>query len=470
MKKIIVAVVGLLVIAVLVLPFFGAYKTEQTFNGWIAQVNRMGAYDLQWESYDKGWLQTHAVLKVGFKPGLMPASLADDGDADWYLPLNVELNHGPVLWLDGIRLGWFSGDFYLDEQHEMWVERNLQKEGDGHFFVSDVYMNLAGDTRLQDHSLPFRFTTAAGETFQVSGYNGAGTIKRSGEVEYSGKLPAFAASGGGAAKIDVEEVLFRIHSDFGRKVGEFVVPGEGEFSIKKMAVSSEDDMSFVLTDLLISSDMQLNDDQTLADMEIKMAFTNMDVMGEQISKAKLDFDFANISVVFLDQYFATIQNAYDAQGEANPMLAAQMMGLASEHLVPGGPEFNIHSLAFTTREGSLEFDGRLAIAPEAAQQMSNPMAMLSHLAVDASLLVDKPLAFRLVRQSTLRDLNAAQFEGGDQMTEDEKDALADNQAHMKLDTLTIQGMLIDKGERYASEFHFKDGQAVLNGQPLPLPF
>lgn len=468
MKKILVAIVGLLVLALLLLPFVGAYKTEETFNNWIAQVNRMGAYDLQWESYHKGWLQTQAVLKVGFKPGLMSAS--EDGEFNWYLPLNVKLNHGPVLWLDGVRLGWFSGDFYLDEQHEMWLERNLQKQGEGHFFVSDVYMNLAGDTSLQDHSLPFSFTAESGETFQVSAYSGAGSVKRSGVVDYSGKLPAFTMTSGETAEVNIQDALFRVHSDLGRKVGEYVIPGNGEFSIKKIAVTGDEDMSFVLTDLLMSSDMQVNDDQTLADMEIKMAFANMEILGEQISNAKFDFDFANISTVFLDQYFAMMQQAYDAEGAANPMLAAQMMGVASEHLVPGGPEFNIHSLAFTTREGSLEFDGRLAIAADAAQKMSNPMAILSDLTVDASLLVDKPLAFRLVRQSTMKDLNAAQFEGGDQMTDEEKEALADNQTHMKLDTLTIQGMLIDKGERYTSEFHFKDGQAMLNGQPMPLPF
>lgn len=470
MKKIIISVVGVLVIAVLLLPLVGAYKTEQTFNNWIAQVNQMGAYDLGWETYDKGWLQTRAVLKVGFKAGLMPSASTDEGENDWYLPLNVELNHGPILWLDGIRLGWFSGDFFLHEEHEMWLERNLKKEGEGHFFVSKVYMNLLGNTTLQDRSLPFSITTGSGETIQVSGYDGAGTIERSGTVEYSGKLPGFSVVGGAVDEAIIEDVLFRFRSDFGRKVGNYVVPGNGEFSIKKIAVQGDEDISFVVSDLLMSSDTQINEAQTLADFAIKIAFADMDVMGETMSNVRLDLDVANISTVFLDQYLALVQSTYDGQGEANPMLAMQMMGVASEHLVPGGPEFNVHALRFTTREGSLEFAGSLAVAPEAAQQMSNPMAMLSYLTVDASLLVDKPLAFRLVRQSTMRDLDSAQFEGGDQMTEGEKEALADNQTHMKLDTLTIQGMLVDKGERYSSEFNFKDGKAVLNGQPLPLPF
>lgn len=469
MKKIIIAVIGILLIAILTLPFVGGYKTEEVFNQWIAQVNRMGTYDLQWERYDKGWLQTQAVLKVGLNSSVLPA-LAPDESAVWYFPLNVELNHGPVLWLDAMRLGWFSGSFYLDEQHEMWLERNLQKEGDGRFFVSEVFMNLVGNATTQDHSLPFSVTTTTGETFEVSAYSGNGKISRGGVVEYSGKLPAFAIIEDEATKASVEDVALRIHSDFGRQVGDYVIPGNGEISIKKVTVKDDDELAFSMADFLVVSDVELSDDRTLADFEIKIAFANLAFLGEQITNAELEVDFANISTVFLDRYLTAVQNAYDGQGETDPMLFMQLSGLASEHLIPGGPELSIPSLTFTTPEGSLTFDGRLAVAPEAAQQMANPMAILSYLAVDASLLVDKPLAFRLAQQSTLRDLNAAQFEGGEQMTDEEKEELANNQAQMMLDAFTIQGMLIDQGANYTGEFSFKDGQAVLNGQPLPMPF
>jgi uncharacterized protein YdgA (DUF945 family) len=220
----------------------------------------------------------------------------------------------------------------------------------------------------------------------------------------------------------------------------------------------------------MSSDMQLNADKSLANIKIKGSFADMEFMGEKISNAQLDLGFSNFSVLFLDQYLAVIQAGYDTENDANQMLAMQAMNLATQHLLPGGPQIHVDSLAFTTREGSLEFDGHLAVAPEAARLTDNPMAMISHVALDASLLVDKPLAFRLMRQSTMNDLNEAQFEGGGQMTDAEKEALADNQTHMKLDMLTLQGMLIDKGEQYSSEFHFKNGEAELNGRAMPLPF
>src|SRR5690606_158453 len=128
-------------------------------------------------------------------------------------------------------------------------------------FVSEIYMNLVGDATVRDHSLPFSFTTTAGETIQVSAYGGAGQITRAGVVDYSGKLPAFTVTGGEVAEASVEDFLFRIHSNFGEKVGEYVIPGNGEFSIKKIVVKESDDLSFTLTDLLMASDMQLNDDR-----------------------------------------------------------------------------------------------------------------------------------------------------------------------------------------------------------------
>jgi len=464
MKKFVIGLICVLLVALLVLPFVGSYKTEQTFNQWIAQVNQTSAYDLSWESYDKGWLQTKAVLKAGLKPGAML------GEKPWYLPLHVKLNHGPVLWLDGARLGWFSGEFFLDEEHEMWLERNLQKQGEGSFFVSEIHMNLAAETTLKDRSLPFSFATAEGETIALSAYTGEGAISRSGKVEYTGKLASFNVSGGDYAEGSIEQIAFDIRSDFGSKVGEFIVPGYGEFSIGKIALKGTEEWVFDVGQLSLSSDMQLNADKSLANIKIKGSFADMEFMGEKISNAQLDLGFSNFSVLFLDQYLAVIQAGYDAESDTNQMLATQAMNLATQHLLPGGPQIHVDALAFTTREGSLEFDGHLAVAPEAAQLTGNPMAMISHVALDASLLVDKPLAFRLMRQSTMNDLDAAQFEGGGQMTDAEKEALADNQTQMKLDMLTLQGMLIDKGEKYSGEFHFKNGKAELNGRAMPLPF
>ncbi|MCR6653820.1 MAG: YdgA family protein [Cellvibrionaceae bacterium] len=469
MKKTLISVLVVLLIAVAVLPYVGAYKTEEVFNNWITQVNQTGAYDLAWESYDKGWLQTHAVLKVGFKPGVVFAA-SDTDETDWYLPLHLTLNHGPVLWLDGVGLGWFSGEFFFDEKHQMWLEHNLEKQGEGRFFVSKIHMNLMAETTLKDRSLPFSLTTSSGETVQVSAYTGEGTISRSGKLEYSGKLPSFTAAGGDFAEVSAADVLFRLQSDFGARVGQYVTPGYGEFSVKKILIKGQEEWTFDAADLSLVSDMQINSEKTLADVKIKMAFADLNIMGENISNARLDLGFSNISVVFLDQYLAMIQETYEGNSEANSMLAMQTMNMAAEHLLPGGPKIDVSSLAFTTREGSLEFNGHLAVAPEAAQHANNPFALIPHVSVDASLLVDKPLAFRLVRRSTMNELDAAQFEGGGQMTDAEKEALADNQTHMKLDMLTLQGMLVDKGERYSSEFHFKNGQAELNGQPVPLPF
>lgn len=465
MKKILVAVAVVLVLILLGLPLFAGHKAEQTFNQWIAQANQSGAYNITWEAYDKGWLSTDAVLKVGVKEGVLPADFVSEGQ-EWYIPVNMILHHGPILWRDGGRPGWFSGEFFLDEKHQVWVDKNLAVEGEGRFFLSKIFMNLTGDASLKDRSLPFSIEKADGETIHVAAYSGEGQINRDGKIEYLGSLPSVSIVGA-AESMELEGLAFRIDSDFSRRAGNFVVPGSAEFSINSISAKADNVSSLFLQKVVMATDMSVNPEQTLANMQIKMSFSDMEMLGEKVSAAALDFGFNNISVEFLEKYLALAQQMAQT---GDSQLAMQSMGLVSSHLIPAGPEMKINLLEFTTPEGSLNFNGRLAVAPEAATQEFNPLALLSHLAVDASLLVDKPLAFRLMRQATLRELNAAQFEGENQMTEDEKQALADNQTHMKLDTLTVQGMLVDKGERYSSEFHFKDGKAEVNGQAMPLPF
>lgn len=467
MKKFLLFVVVVLILALVGLPFLGAHKTEETFNAWMAEINQAGTYKLQWERYEKGWLTTDAILKVGFNQSQL-STLIPEAEDDLYIPLNVLLHHGPVLWGDGLGLGWFSGDFFLDKEHEIWVKNNLQVEGDEPFYISRVFMNLVGNTSINDRSLPFTLATSSGEVIQVTAYAGEGSVSRTGLVEYAGNLPKFSVSGDSGA-VEVNDIRFHVKSDFGRRVGNFVVPSLGEFSIESASLKSEENGFFQMQNLALSSDMQINAEQTAANLDMKIGFANLDVLGEKVSDAALDIRFANLSVTFLEQYLALIQQSYETGGNASPLIAMQSMSLVTSHLLPAGPDLKIEALKFTTPEGSLNFKGRLAAAPGAAQ-VASPFEIIPHLIIDTDLVVDKPLAFRLVRHSTLRDLNAAQFEGGGQMTEEEKQALADNQTHMKLDTLTIQGMLIDKGEQYSSEFHFKDGKASLNGKPMPLPF
>jgi uncharacterized protein YdgA (DUF945 family) len=467
MKKVLLAVIGIVLVALVVTPFVAGQKTQESLDAWVAQMNALGGYDFSWEKYQKGWLGTEAVLKVGLKlpPGLDGATSELQ---DWTIPLQLSLHHGPILWRDGFKPGWFSGELYLSSEHQDWVDQNLSVEGEGPFFVSKVIMDLAGNTTIRERSLPFK-VSKDGNQFELAGYQGEGTIGRGGLVQYSGVLATVTVSGSDG-NLQMDDMKFRMSSDFGGKVGQYALPGSGEFSVASMEAANESGKAFHLRDMTVSTDMSFNAEKTVGNMRMVMAFAEMNALEEKVENAKFDFSFNNLSLTFFNKYMELVQQVVDSDGETNPMLTMQMMGLVSSDLLPAGPEINIHQLGFKMPEGALDFNGSIAVSPEAAKDMANPMAILSHLTVKAALNTDKPLAFRLVRQNTLKDLNQAQFEGENQMTEDEKQSLADNQAHMQLDMLTIQGMLVDKGEQYQAVFEFTDGQAVLNGKPMPLPF
>lgn len=471
MKKVFLAVIGILLVAVAlaVLPFWAGQKSQQSLDHWVAQMNQLGGYDLRWEKYQRNWMDTEAVLRVGLK---MPASLKDlDVVEDLSLPLQVHLHHGPVMWRDGAKIGWFSGKFYLSGEHQSWVEKNLTVDGEGPFFVSEIQMDLLGKTTIRDRSLPFEVNLEEDNQLVLAGYQGEGTVSRNGLVQYRGILSAVNVRGEDEKdNMQLKDMEFRVNSDFGGKVGQYLIPGSAEFTLASMSASGDAGEAFSLRDATFSTDMTFNKEKTAGNMRMVMAFGELNVLEEKVENAKLDFSFNNLSVTFLDKYMELVQQMYNGGGEVNPLLAMQMMGLVASDLLPAGPQLSIKELGFKTAEGALSFNGKVSVSPEAAKSMSDPMAMLSHITMDAAFSADKPLAFRLARESALKDLNAEQFEGGEQMTEEEKQALADNQAQMKLDMLIIQGTLVDKGEQYQSQFSFKNGKAEVNGQPLPLPF
>ena len=57
------------------------------------------------------------------------------------------------------------------------------------------------------------------------------------------------------------------------------------------------------------------------------------------------------------------------------------------------------------------------------------------------------------------------------MSDTEIEKLAEMQAATMLDMLSMQGMISSNVEgNFEIDFTMKDGQATLNGNPLPLPF
>lgn len=466
MKKLIFAL--LLVIGVGVGgPFFAGQKAEMALDQWVDYLNDSGSYVVSWDRYNKSLFSTDAVLLVKLKEPLdIPGSVGLG--ADWVLPLHITVNHGPLLIHDHFRQGWFSGELLLSDEHEGWIKEHIKVDGEGPFFVSNIYMDLKGDIHINDHSLPFSLSDEGG-IISVDSYIGSGLVSLDQSIDYSGMLASVKFEDK-AEYILAEGIDFKVSSDLSQQYGEYLVPGEGSFSIESITSTMADNMGFTLQDAQMTSVMSFNPSDKDANISFKMGFKKLQAMGEELTDAEFEVIFDRLGLSFLDQYISLMQEFGSLGAENTSLMASKMSNLLATDLLPFGPKISIPKLTFSSAEGRLDFAGDIEVSPDAASKVADPFSMIGDVTVNAATEVDKALALKLAKKSTLQGIEAELLATGQTMSDAETEQMADQRTAMTLSMLVIQGMLIDNGEKYTSSFQFKDGAAVLNGQPVPLPF
>jgi len=160
---------------------------------------------------------------------------------------------------------------------------------------------------------------------------------------------------------------------------------------------------------------------------------------------------------------------------ANPLALEEMASEFESKLLPQlqvSPAFNITEMSGTVGDGS--FSGKMLTKVAGVEGIPANLEDLgfwaSKVVVDSKFEVEKAMALFVAEMS----LNS-QFKNNPaisaQMTDTEIEALAGQQAATMVDTLSQQGMVAVNAEgNLEIIFTMKDGQAVLNGNPMPLPF
>ena len=102
------------------------------------------------------------------------------------------------------------------------------------------------------------------------------------------------------------------------------------------------------------------------------------------------------------------------------------------------------------------------------EEMEDPQFWITHLTANAEVLADKGVALLLATNYMNSQLAQNPQTAG--MTPEELQEIAEQQSPMMVDALVEQGLLVDKDEKLTLIFTLKDSQAILNGNPIPLPF
>ena len=179
-------------------------------------------------------------------------------------------------------------------------------------------------------------------------------------------------------------------------------------------------------------------------------------------------EFNNISKPFIDAYLEVMKNSANV---ADPdALVAEMTTVVETHkeaLLMAQPEFAISDLGFTMEHGTLNASMRMGLA-EITQMPAqlNEAFITENMQATAHLDVAKPLAVYLAKAYVISMLEANGQAA--QMTAEQLEQMATQQAAMLLNSFAQQGMLKSEGDTYQLDLELAQGLLNLNGQSIPL--
>ena len=469
-KRYLVAAVVLA--AILIVPKVISTQVTSTFNEFVKNINDASGYSVEVLEYNEGWFGSDGIVRFS----LDLADIApDNGFADEQQNLQVDVaftsGHGPVFLTSGFGLGLAKWDIVYDGEQ---LREVLDWDADTNFYQLSATQSLFGGGSYNDSITAFTASVEeSGGQVTFSGYAGQGE-------ESGGKLFYY----GGSEKFDVVEeqgkfslngldVQLEVDGGLMQAMRSELVDSSIAFTITSMdyLASDANEPEFDLQTLTWEIESNINDDETLANMNQNIAVATINAMDYTISDLTFNMEFNQISADFLRAYqeFATqLQSMNEQEMQTQSLLFFQENALS---LLQAEPQIKISDLSAKLPEGSFKAtnDTQLVGINALPAQIEDPQFWLAHIVSSTSMVADKAVVNLIASQYMINQLASNPQTAG--MTEEELEQIAAQQSPMMIETLMQQGLLVESTPGQLSvNFELRDSQAMLNGNPMPLPF
>ncbi|GAB5380483.1 MAG: hypothetical protein Alis3KO_26230 [Aliiglaciecola sp.] len=475
MKKRFIAAI-LLLVFVLITPKIISSQTQNRTLNFVESIKErietghLRGYTIDVLSYDAGWFSSQAQYKLTIN--------YQDIDGNSNIPENlsnptfvidVTSYHGPIFLSTETGFGWVRWDARVDGEK---LRDDLTWDDDRGFYESTTTWELFGGWSVNDSVAAFRSTEVPDTSVEFSGYQGTGYSSHEG-FNYDASIAFFRANTPKVSiNLDNFKVVTLLKGDFTQ-----ILEGNLEDSHLAMSVQSYKQTAkqagnqsgeFQNVEWLFSA--VTNQDKNSMSFTQRFSIEEFQLAEYRAKNLLLDAEISSISKPFIDAYqnFSQQLPSYDPatqQMEVKRFIQSNMLELLSHQ-----PEFNIKELSGNLPEGqfTLVSDSTLVGVTALPESLEDPKFWLEHLDSQSNLIADeaviKLIAQNYMTRQILANPRAAQI------TQEQLEQLLEQQLPVMLQTLEQQGMLVKENDVYKVDFTIKDGEAVLNGTPMPLPF
>jgi uncharacterized protein YdgA (DUF945 family) len=471
MKKFLLVVLVLIVICVLGLPVVTGMMTQARIEERVAALNNNPIVLVEVAGYDRGWLAATSRIEVGIKPeyaAQIGAGVPAGATFEERIPVVLEVNHGPVIFDDGVQLALSTVVATFDPESPLSVLAREQLDMP-YIFQLRGRGPLTGGFDFEGDIPPVDYGDGEND-LTFSGLQIDGQL-RGNHVTSHGRIESFDLTSAFTTAV-VEQVNFDMDSQY--QPAGFGI-GNGELTIARIVVTSPmagTEPLFTAQGLRVGGESAIDDGGR---MRVGVRYGAESVAagtGFSLADAEVGIAVANLDAEAMRQYYETIQLVMGQQPAASPdeLIAALVPVL--ERIVEGGPNLTVDPIRFAMN-GEPFFAKILvdvdpaALPPAGTRNYQDPSLWIAAATVTAEAQVSKVLAQDLGRQAMRMQLAGS---GDPSLTEEDIDAQADAQVGLMLVQLTGMGMLQDAGDSYTTTARFASGTLTVNGTPIPLGF
>ncbi|TKB45604.1 DUF945 family protein [Thalassotalea mangrovi] len=428
MKKLLAAIaVG----AAVASPYLIGIKTEQQLNDLYQRMSANPSVNIEIAHYQRGWFYSAAQIHMS-----MPVTDDQGNVTEISFQGRHDIQHGPLLWTaDG--LGFGLADSVISAQLLTEIQQqiiNFEQLPDD--TVSSVMRtHFGGETDTIMKIKPVTVELIAASLHILPGLF-TGTMTPAGEVTTSGQWQ-------GMKIVEDDREVLRLGNTELEIAQHFILSdmfspaslaiGSVKFSLAEAAVLGESDAdSMSINDLSVYSESAVENELMVS--QITADAKDIRFAGQQFTDFNYVMSMENMNINVISKLKQLLVELQSDDPEQQQLLVT---GIQQQipHLLVGDPKISIDNLSVNTSAGPIESDLKITVDPQKFDA-NNPVSMM--FAVQAVAHGSAPVAF-------FEDLGM----------------------QANIDDLMQQGVIIRDANRLILSFAFRDGQARINGHPMP---
>ena len=470
MKKILLIGAGIIVLVAVIAPKIISNSFNQKLDSIVEMINKNPAYSASIKQRTSAWFSSAATINIALDSAVF-AQEADPALQETFADMNVDVlvnaQHGPVLTQNGVALGWLTWNARVDGNS---LRDTLVFDANTPFYQITNHTNLLGASSFTDKVPSFQVKDNEAFTqLTFSGWNGSGSFSDS-EASYQGMLGTISADSA-FGKFELNQ--WHLESSL---QGDLMHAMDGNFYDSTMSMQIQDitfeqvsdQAKTTMTELGMIAVSDFDETSSLLDTQINFSLKELTTAKLNLLSVKVNTQINNLK----EQFFKAYQTLMSEMGKEPEKMQENLNTFMQTELLgqlQAEPEFNISSFAAKINQGNItgSLSSKIQGVTELPDAIVSPMFWLQHLVANGQIKADESAALWLAMDTISSQIKADPSAA--QMTDEEISAIAQQQASAMLQGMQEQGMFTKTATGYQMEFSLKDGQAMLNGNPMPLP-